>query len=205
MPTEQISLLISAVSSIISAPLVVIGWIVVFRQSVKLNNINRSAELSERKLEWKIQYIDQQIANYYGPIAAILREQTIIRQRIEYQFGRDYSFAAGKDTLADLTPDEQLIWKHFVDNYKIPLQREIINIMRKNAHLAESGEYSEAVDQFMDYVLGWELLDSQKRNGVPNFYEYHYGTAYPKEFNHYIFTRLEELQNRKQELIKNIS
>ena len=44
--------------------------------------------------------------------------------------------------------------------------------MENNTHLAIHGEHDIFVDKFMDYVLGWELLDSQKREGVPNFYEY---------------------------------
>lgn len=149
--------------SLIGLLLVAIGLILPFKQSVKLNQINQNNQLEQEKRIWRMQLLDEQISKYYGPISAILREQTIIRQRIWYQIGRDVIFNNGKDKLTDLSPEEQLIWKHFIDKYKIPMQHRIIEIMRDNAHLAIHGEHDIYVDHFLDYALGWELLDSQKR------------------------------------------
>ncbi len=52
----------------------------------------------------------------------------------------------------------------------------------------------------MDYALGWELLDNQKRNNVPNFYEYRYLINYPVEFVEYINKTLGILLRRQSEL-----
>lgn len=148
--------------------------------------------------------IDEQISKYYGPISAIIKEQSIIRQRIQYQIGRKVIFDKGKERLADLLPDEQLIWKHFIDTYKIPMQHKIIEIMENNAHLAIHGEHDIFVDKFMDYALGWELLDNQKREGVPNFYEYYYSFNYPVGFNNYINNTLDQLLKEKILLMKEL-
>ena len=142
---------------------IIVGWIIPFKQSLGLNDLNQKAQLKQVQRAWKMQLIDEQISKYYGPISAIIKEQSIIKQRIQYQIGRQVIFDNGKDRLADLTRDEQLIWKHFVDTYKIPLQHKIIEIMENNAHLAVHGEHDIYVDKFLDYVLGWELLDSQKQ------------------------------------------
>ncbi|OUQ62824.1 hypothetical protein B5E53_16960 [Eubacterium sp. An11] len=187
--------------SIIGLLLVVIGLILPFKQSVKLNQINQNNELEQEKRIWRMQLLDEQISKYYGPISAILREQTIIRQRIWYQIGRDVIFNNGKDKLTDLSPEEQLIWKHFIDKYKIPMQHRITEIMRDNAHLAIHGEHDIYVDQFLDYALGWELLDNQKKEGVPNYYEYYYCYNYPVGFNNYINNTLITLLKEKELLI----
>ncbi len=55
---------------------------------------------------------------------------------------------------------------------------------------------------FIEYVLGWELLDIQKKNGVPNYYEYYYRYNYPVEFDNYIIRTLKELQKRQGELVE---
>lgn len=55
---------------------------------------------------------------------------------------------------------------------------------------------------FIEYVLGWELLDNQKKNSVPNYYEYYYRHNYPVEFDNYIIITLKELQKRQGELVE---
>lgn len=54
----------------------------------------------------------------------------------------------------------------------------------------------------MEHSLVYELLDNQKKNGVPNFYEYRYISGYPREFDHYIETTLMKLLNEQAEIIK---
>lgn len=202
MTFENMTKVFELMISTVGLTFVIVGWILPFKQSLKLNKINQSAQLEQTKRELKIKMLDEQISKYYGPISAILTEQTIIRQRIGYQINRQVIFDKGKDKLSDLSPDEQLIWKHFIDEYKIPLQRKIVEIMQNNAHLAVRGEHDVYVTKFLDYVLGWELLDSQKRNNVPNFYEYYYSYNYPKEFNNYIYSTLNALIEEKSTLIE---
>lgn len=202
MTFENIAKVFELIISTVGLTFVIVGWILPFKQSLKLNKINQSAQLEQMKRELKIKMLDEQISKYYGPISAILTEQSIIRQRIWYQIGRQVIFDNGKDKLSDLSPDEQLIWKHFIDEYKIPLQRKIVEIMQNNAHLAVHGEHDVFVTKFLDYALGWELLDSQKRNNVPNFYEYYYSYSYPKEFNNYIYSTLNALIEEKSTLIE---
>lgn len=187
--------------SIIGLVLVVIGLIVPFKQSIELNKIIQNDQIKQEKRAWRMQLLDEQICKYYGPISAILKEQTIIRQHIWHQIGRNVIFNEGKNKLGDLAPEEQLIWKHFIDKYKIPMQHQIIEIMRDNAHLAIHGEHDMYVDEFLDYVLGWELLDSQRQEGVQNYYEYYYSYSYPVGFNSYIHNTLTRLLKEKELLI----
>lgn len=84
------------------------------------------------------------------------------------------------------------------------MQHRIIEIMRENAHLTIHGEHNIYVDQFLDYALGWELLDSQKKEGVPNYYEYYYSFSYPIGFNNYINNTLITLLKEKELLIHDL-
>ena len=61
--------------------------------------------------------------------------------------------------------------------------------------LLKSSVIQTAPYEFLAYVVGWELLDRQRRDGVPNYYEYHYSTNYPANFNAYIketYSKLEQ-------------
>ena len=51
-------------------------------------------------------------------------------------------------------------------------------------------------------LLGWGLLDSQKKQGVPNYYEYYYSYNYPKQFTTYINTTLKTLLEIQSELME---
>lgn len=79
---------------------------------------------------------------------------------------------------------------------------KMVEIMRNNLHLIYNSEIPTCYKNFLDYSLGWELLDNQKRNGVPNYYEYHYVFNYPAEFNRYIRVTLETLLNEQAALLK---
>lgn len=196
--------IIEILISMVGLFFVVVGWIIPYKQSVKLDKNSRTAQLRQTQREMKIQRIDEQLSKYYGPILAILREQDILWARVCEQMGGGPVFESWQDRLEDLEPDKRMIWVHFVDTYKIPLQREIVNIMKENAHLAEVDITQTAPYEFLSYVVGWELLDRQKRDGVPNFYEYHYSTNYPANFNEYIRGTFDKLKQERSALLNEI-
>lgn len=181
--------------------LVVFGWIVPYKNSIKTEKIRIESERELERIRWKKELIDKQISNLYGPIYALIIEGDVSFSRILYQLGRRCVIPKDKN-FADLPEDEQKIWKHYVDTYKIPNQIKMVEIMRSNLHLIYNSEIPTCYKEFLDYSLGWELLDNQKRNNVPNYYEYHYVFNYPAEFNHYIRTTLTLLLEEQAKLIK---
>lgn len=88
--------ILELVISTIGLVLVVIGLILPFKQSVELNKITQESQLKQEKRAWHVQLLNDQISKYYGLISAILKEQTIIRQRIWYQIGRRTIFEKEK-------------------------------------------------------------------------------------------------------------
>lgn len=193
--------IIEVIISIIGLLFIVVGWIIPYRQTIKLDKSNRAAQLLQTQREMKIKRIDEQLEKYYGPILALLREQSILWTRVHEQMGGGPVFESWQDKLSDLSPDKQKLWVHYVDTYKIPLQREIVNIMKTNAHLAESSVIQTAPYEFLAYVVGWELLDRQRRDGVPNYYEYHEAVNYPANFNAYIKQTFEKLKQERDKLL----
>lgn len=199
---EQIVAILEVVIAAVGLVFVIVGWIVPYRQSIKLDRNNRNAELLQTQREMKIARIDEQLSKYYGPILAILKEQNIIWTRVHEQMGGGPVFEKWQHTLDDLDNEKRKLWVHYVDTYKIPLQREIVNIMRENAHLAVTDISQTAPYQFLSYVVGWELLDRQKRDGVPNYYEYHEAVNYPANFNVYIEDTFMKLKQERDALLE---
>lgn len=158
-------------------------------------------------MEWEVELINKQISELYGPIAELIRESNLRIELLCFQLGRKHIFPEEMQTFDELPENEQKLWAHFVDTYKIPCQMKIVDILRKNYHLIYNSEIPPCYDTFVKYAIGWELLDNQKRNGVFNYYKYCFSYNYPHEFDHYIFSTLKTLQNRKQDLmaIKNQS
>lgn len=186
--------------SFIGLILIIFGWIIPYRQSLKSENIRKNNELNSDKLHWKKELIDRQIENLYGPMYALINESDIVFNRILYQLGRRYVIPKDK-SFNDLPETEQKIWKHYVDTYKIKNQMKMVEIMRNNFHLIYKSEFPEGYNQFLDYSLGWELLDNQRRNGVPNYYAYHYVFNYPVAFNRYIERTLKILLDEQAKLM----
>lgn len=79
---------------------------------------------------------------------------------------------------------------------------EIVKILEKNLHLMYKSEILECHWDFMKHSLGYELFDNQKKNGAPNFYEYHYISGYPRTFDHYFEETLKILLKEQAEIVE---
>lgn len=187
--------------SIIGLVFVVFGWIIPYRNSIRRETLRIKNERELEKLKWKKEFIDKQISDLYAPINAICEEGEMTFSRVLYQLGRQAVFVGENTSFDDLPENEQKIWKHYVDTYKIPAQMEIVRILKTNSHLLYKNERPKCIKYFLDYSTGWELLDNQKRNGVENYYEYHYTYNYPHQFNKYIRDTLEMLYKEQKELL----
>jgi len=197
---EIIFKLTEIIISLFGLVLVVFGWIIPYRNSLKTEKCRLESEKELERMKWKKDLIEKQISVLYAPLNQLCLEGDISFTRILYQLGRQHVFEGEKTSFEDLTEDEQKIWKHYVDTYKIPSQMEMVKILRHNSHLLYKAETPYCIKQFLDYALGWELLDNQKRNNVKNYYEYHYAYNFPHEFKQYIRNTLDTLYAEQQEL-----
>lgn len=202
MTFDEITKIIEMGFTFIGLIFVVFGWIIPYKQRIKEEKRRKKEESEFKKRQWEKELIDRQISCLYGPLSELLREQEILWELILYQLGRRNIFSDENYRLSDLPENEQKIWVHYVDTYKIPLQNRMLEIIQNNQHLLYKSEVPESYKVFLEYVLGWELLDNQKKNGVPNYYEYYYRYNYPVAFNNYVFSMLSVLQKRQEELVK---
>lgn len=210
MGFEKIAEIIEIVLTLIGLILVIFGWIVPYRQSVRIKYQQNQFEQEMLKKKWEKELVDAQISKLYGPIAELTRESSIIFELVIKQIGHSPVFRTIYDRneqcyrlerLNELPEEEQKIWVHFIENYSLPIQEKILDIIQKNQHLVYKSTVPECFHLYMNYVLGWRLLHAQMKNNVPNEYEYYYEYNYPVEFNTYIEKTLLLLQKRQDELI----
>lgn len=197
--TELILKIIELVISFLAVILIIFGWIIPYKHSKQLEKNRNNYEREKEKRRLKKEFIDKQISQLYGPLAAIIREADISFKLITFQLGRKHIFENGRE-LKDLPENEQKIWIHYVDKYKLPAQAKMIEIIRNNIELMYNSEIPECVYTFLDYCIGWELLANQQKNGIANYYAYHYSYNYPKEFDYYICDTLNFLLEEQKKL-----
>lgn len=189
--------LITCLFSFSSLIIVIIGWYVAnknatilstknFKNQLSLENKIQKTRLSQESLEWEIKYINNQISQLYGPILFKLKELESIRLHIQEEMGTgDEPIFPGSRTLADLSLENQKIWIHFIDNYQIPILKEILKIMFENSHLLIN-EKEPCIYEFKEYTIGHALLNKQFHDHIPNFYDYSYSINLPQNYNIYI-------------------
>lgn len=195
--------IVEIVISFLAVIAVIFGWVIPCRQANKEELRRRESENKLEMRRWNKEFIDRQISELYGPLDEIVREQQITFDLILFQLGRKYVIPKDKE-FKDFPEREQNIWKHYVNTYSIPNQKKIVNILRSKIHLIYNSEIPSCVYNFLDYALGMELLDDQKKNGVENYYQYCYSYNYSKQFDSYISETLKILLNRQSELTNNI-
>ena len=130
--------------------LIVVGWIVPYRQSLKTQINNKIYEMNFQKRKWYKELVDKQISEFYGPISELLHEDTMIFRFVLEQMGRKSVFEDGHHKMSDLSFDDQKRWKHYVEYYKIPFQNKILDIIRKNKHLVYESKYQNVLMRLLN-------------------------------------------------------
>ena len=200
MNTESIFKIPELGIDIIGLFLVIFGWIIPYRQSIKSQKREKEYSVEFQKNVWKKELIDKQISLFYGPISSLLMEDRLRFSFILYEMGRSHVFKSEQYKLADLSEEDQKRWKHYVDTYLIPTHNKILEIIRQNKHLIYKSEIPNSLNKYIQFALGWEFLDNQFRNGVPNYYEYYFSYNLPVDFSDYINNTLELLLKNQSEL-----
>ncbi len=128
--------------------------------------------LSKRKQQQYLQnrdqkdFVDRQLSKLYGPVYGILLENDRLIKQLQIQFDRKTVFYNG----VSLTQKEEKIWVHMLENFFLPNNRRIVNLILQNVDLLESNVFPNSFLHFIDYAVGFELLHKQDeiKTGIPN-------------------------------------
>jgi hypothetical protein len=131
--------------------------------------------------EAEIQYRQQQLSEFYGPLYAHLK---------------------GSEALYRLWMNGKLhhINEATKENFRSQNQA-MLSVIRSKAHLIDEDEFPPELAQFMTSVTIWTLYTSQQ-DGVPAEVARLPETAFPKGFPAYIFRKTEELKINLESLYR---
>lgn len=171
--------------TVISLILVACGWVTSY-----LFGRKRDRELEITKI--RLNHVNEQLSVFYGQVYGLLLENDRVRRQVQEQLGRQIVFEGGRS----LEPDEEKLWVHFLENYFLPNNRKIIDLITNNVHLWTGNSVPPSYLKFLDYAIGFESLHKQFKD-LDREYGFHFIESFPQEFRNQIVdtvTRLKHVQ-----------
>lgn len=131
--------------------------------------------------EAEIQYRQQQLSEFYGPL---------------------YAYMQGSQPIYDLWMAGKL--HHVNDPVKARFREQnecVLSIIRTKAHLIDEGVFPNELARFMTSVTIWNLYTSLQ-GGLPKEVAELPEASFPREFQEYIYAKTEELKAELERLYK---
>ena len=95
------------------------------------------------------------------------------------------------------------IWRFFVEQYFLPVNAKIRDLIRSNMHLLEAGILPKTFDAFFAHEVQFEALHRLwKEKGVASPGDP--GLGWPREFESDVQTTLDELRLRHQRFLRRL-
>ena len=176
--------------TIIGLMIPIIGW--------KVNAKLDKAKIDQLRKEAKTRkYYDNQLRNLYGPIFSLQRKSKAYFNTLLDKFGRNILIPP-----EGLSEEEIVLLNHYTEEYFLPVNKEILNIIEDNAHLFPAEEYPKSFKFFIDYTCKWESMyysnkKSKKYEYIPP------PNNYPKSFEKEIKNKMSYLKERQWKIISN--
>lgn len=174
----------------IVGPLVVVaGWIVSYHLGQR-----RDRNLEATRI--RLNYVSDQLSLFYGRVYGLLLENDRVRRQQHEQFGREAVFAEG----SRLPPDEERLWVHYLENYFLPNNRKIVNLVTEHVHLWAGETVPPSFLAFLDYAVGFESLHRQYHD-LEREYGFRYVSNFPEEFRKDIVETVSRLKKLQADLM----
>jgi len=169
--------------------LIVVGWLVTYR-------LEKNKELEINRLDNQKNHVDIQLAQLYGPIYGLLLENDRVRHQVQMQFGRTTVF----ESESPLSKYEERIWVHYLENYFLPNNRKIIDLIQRNVHLLQGVKFPKSWITFIDYAMGYEIYHKQYKD-LGAEYGFCYIENFPTDFRQDVVEMVSSLKKKQKELV----
>lgn len=188
MNIESASLIVAITSLIVSIIVAVTGYVVAYRQSIRL---------SER--QGQIELVNKQMDNFVGPLYIVSKaSKKTLQNFFEQRSTMD------KHHLRTIDPnDPDALWRQWVIHVFMPLNETGERIILENAHLVYGQKIPECIINFIAHVSSYRTIVERWRVG-----DYTLLTplvSYPADFNEQIEQLHQQLRLKQEQLIGNMS
>lgn len=170
-----------------------VGWFVVHHLQYR-----RSEE--DRRAKAELEFVERQIEELYGPLAAILHEGRRSFLELCLTLGRNYVFH-GDESLPD---DELSTWLYWCDQEFLPRNERITELLHTKAHLIQGAAFPQSYIDFFQHATSWATHHRRWLDqGVA--YRWRARVAWPLEFETDVFRAFSDLKQRHDNLLGRIS
>lgn len=184
MDKNLITALIGALSGAIVAA---IGWFVA-------SALSSRREIAARRDNAARDHLEKQIEQLYGPLSGL-----ILYSRLEFDVARKKlpTNGTGQIAFSQFSGRQGDIWHFFVENYFLPVNSEMRNLIRSKMHLLDSGILPESFEPFFAHEVQFEALHMLWKEKGEHSLDIE-GPGWPKGLESDVKTVLDRLRGRHQ-------
>ena len=182
----ETSLLVAIIAGVVTAA----GWLVSAGLAY-LASRRRQHVLSQ------IERTERQLAELYGPLTFLIKENKRVFQDLLEILGRPYVW--GPDVLY-LPQGELDTWLFWVEHAFIPTNREIRDLLRSHTHLIEGAAMPQPFVHFIEHFSSWDIRHSRWRLHQQQ-YSWRSGINWPADFSETVTDTFATLKKQHAKLI----
>ena len=179
------AILVAAITAVVTAA----GWLV--------NNVlSQRREERKAQTEASLRFVERQLEELYGPLAALMYEGRQIFGELLDSLGRKYVFQVG----APLSPAELKTWLFWTETSFLPRNKQIRDLLTSKPHLVDGGTFPESYVAFLRHESAWRIHhDRWLKEKVP--YEWRSPVNWPREFEDDVIATFTTLKARHADLL----
>jgi len=165
------------------------GWLVPHFLELRKDRRNH-------QLQAQLTFVERQIEELYGPLAASLYEGRRTFRDLLESLGRDYAFPE-----SDVLPEDELsTWLYWAESDFLPRNEYIKTLLKSKAHLIDGAEFPDAYVEFLDHCNSWAIshkrwLEQQVK------YNWHSKVDWPDAFENQVIATFQSLKRRHSDLL----
>jgi hypothetical protein len=170
-----------------------IGWFVAHALSSR-------REIFVRRDSAARDHLEKQIEELYGPLLGLIQHSKMAFAVAARKLPTN---AAGQIEFCQFSELDGDIWRFFIENYFLPVNRDIRHLIRSKMHLLEAGVLPKSFDDFFIHEVQFEALHQLwKERGVDS--SSIAGPGWPKGFESDVQAVLDQLRLHHQSFLRRI-
>lgn len=175
--------------TLIAAAVSGIGWVINYWFS-------SIRDERKRRIEVQLKFVERQIEELYGPLAACLYEGRQTFLELLKSLGRSSVFEANQE----LKADELKTWLFWVESEFLPRNEQISILLKTKAHLVDGPRFPNSYVNFFEHCSSWAIYHRRWMEQKVK-YNWHASINWPDEFEKEALSTFQEIKARHASLL----
>jgi len=176
-------------TALIAAVVAAVGWFANDRLT------SRREEL-RRRTEAQFRFVERQLEELYGPLAAELYEGRRTFLDLLDSLARRYVFSATDH----ISPDDLKTWLFWAESDFLPRNDRIKALLMRKTHLIEGPVFPESYILFLDHCNSWAINHRRWKEQQVK-YSWHSKINWPHDFENEVIATFHDLKRRHSDLL----